>query len=108
MSRQPSNAFLRWAATPNLFSDDKSTDGTREEVERMIREYPKSDIRFIPRPGICKAENVWSGFRAAKGDVLMILDGDLAVIPEELPYFLQVLLSGSEEFINGSIAQADG
>ena len=47
-------------------------------------------------------------FGAAKGDVLMILDGDLAVIPEELPYFLQVLLSGSEEFINGSMAQADG
>ena len=94
--------------TEIIFCDDKSTDGTREEVERMIREYPQSDIRFIPRPGMCKAENVWSGFRAAKGDVLMILDGDLAVIPEGLPYFLQVLLSGSEEFINGSMAQADG
>jgi hypothetical protein len=32
----------------------------------------------------------------------MILDGDLAVMPEELPYFLQALVSGTGEFINGS------
>jgi SAM-dependent methyltransferase len=88
--------------TEIIFCDDKSTDGTGEEVERMIREHPKRDIRLVPGPGICKAENVWSGFRAAKGDVLMILDGDLAVMPEELPYFLQALLSGPGEFINGS------
>ena len=75
--------------TEILFCDDKSTDGTGAEVERMIAKYPHRDIRLIPGPGICKAENVWTGFRAAKGDVLMILDGDLAVMPEELPYFLQ-------------------
>ncbi len=88
--------------TEILFCDDKSTDGTGAEVERMIAKYPHRDIRLIPGPGICKAENVWTGFRAAKGDVLMILDGDLAVMPEELPYFLSALLSGSGEFINGS------
>jgi SAM-dependent methyltransferase len=88
--------------TEILFCDDKSTDGTGAEVERMIREYPHRDIRLIQGPAVCKAENVWTGFRAAKGDVLMILDGDLAVMPEELPYFLDALLSGSGEFINGS------
>ena len=88
--------------TEIIFCDDKSTDGTGAEVERMIREYPHCDIRLVPGPGICKAENVWTGFRAATGDVLMILDGDLAVMPEELPYFLGALLSGSGEFINGS------
>jgi len=88
--------------TEILFCDDKSTDGTGEEVERVIREYPHRDIRLVHGPGICKAENVWTGFRAATGDVLMILDGDLAVMPEELPYFLQALLSGNGEFINGS------
>jgi SAM-dependent methyltransferase len=88
--------------TEILFCDDKSTDGTGAEVERMIYKYPHRNIRLIQGPGICKAENVWTGFRAAKGDVLMILDGDLAVMPEELPNFLQALLSGSGEFINGS------
>jgi hypothetical protein len=88
--------------TEILFCDDKSTDGTGAEVERMMRKQPHRDIRLIQGPGICKAENVWTGFRAAIGDVLMILDGDLAVMPEELPYFLRALLSGSGEFINGS------
>jgi hypothetical protein len=71
-------------------------------VERVTKLYPQRDIRLIEGPAICKAENVWTGFRAARGDVLMILDGDLAVMPEELPYFFNALISGTGEFINGS------
>jgi SAM-dependent methyltransferase len=88
--------------TEIIFCDDKSTDGTGAEVERLIKKYPERDIRLVEGPAICKAENVWTGFRAARGDVLMILDGDLAVMPEELPYFLTALASGTGEFINGS------
>jgi len=88
--------------TEIIFCDDKSTDGTAAEVERLMKLYPERDIRLVEGPAICKADNVWTGFRAARGDVLMILDGDLAVMPEELPYFLNALLSGTGEFINGS------
>jgi Glycosyl transferase family 2/Methyltransferase domain len=88
--------------TEILFCDDQSTDGTAAEVERGMTMYPDRDIRLVRGPGICKAENVWTGFRAARGDVLMILDGDLAVMPEELPYFFKALVSGTGEFINGS------
>lgn len=88
--------------TEIIFCDDKSTDGTASEVRRLMELYPERDIQLVEGPAICKAENVWTGFRAARGDVLMILDGDLAVMPEELPYFLKALLSGSGEFINGS------
>ncbi len=88
--------------TEIIFCDDKSTDGTGAEVERLIKLHPERNIRLVDGPAICKADNVWTGFRAARGDVLMILDGDLAVMPEELPYFLKALLSGTGEFINGS------
>jgi glycosyltransferase involved in cell wall biosynthesis len=88
--------------TEIIFCDDRSTDGTATEVERVMKLYPHRDIRLVEGPGICKAENVWTGFRAARGDALMILDGDLAVMPEELPYFLKALASGSAEFVNGS------
>ena len=88
--------------TEIIFCDDKSTDGTGAEIERAMQMYPDRDIRLVQGPGVCKAENVWTGFRAARGDVLMILDGDLAVMPEELPYFFKALLSGAGEFINGS------
>ena len=88
--------------TEILFCDDKSTDGTPEEVTRMQALYPDKDIRLLHGPGICKAENVWTGFRAARGDVLMILDADLTVMPEELPMFLRALATSRGDFINGS------
>jgi Glycosyl transferase family 2 len=88
--------------TEIVFCDDKSTDGTPEEVRRMQRHYPEKNIRLVEGPGICKAENVWTGFRAAQGDVLMILDADLTVMPEELPMFLRALASRQGDFVNGS------
>jgi hypothetical protein len=88
--------------TEILFCDDKSTDGTVAEVKRMQALYPGKEIHLVEGPGICKAENVWTGFRAARGEVLMILDADLTVMPEELPMFLRALVCLRGDFINGS------
>ncbi len=88
--------------TEILFCDDKSTDGTADEVRRMMALYPEKDIRLVQGPGICKAENVWAGFRAATGDILAILDADLTVMPEELPMFVNALVNSQGEFVNGS------
>jgi cellulose synthase/poly-beta-1,6-N-acetylglucosamine synthase-like glycosyltransferase len=68
----------------------------------MQQLYPHRDIRLLDGPGICKAENVWTGFRGASGDVLMILDADLTVMPEELPSFFRALVNNTGEFVNGS------
>jgi hypothetical protein len=89
-------------ATEIIFCDDKSTDNTRAEVELMMREHPEKNIRLIDGPGICKAKNVWTGFDAANNDILLILDADLAVMPEEMPRFIEALASNRGEFINGS------
>jgi SAM-dependent methyltransferase len=88
--------------TEIVFCDDKSTDGTPDEVRRLQALYPERIIRLLNGPGICKAENVWTGFRAARGDVLMILDADLTVMPEELPIFFRTLVENKGEFVNGS------
>jgi SAM-dependent methyltransferase len=88
-------------STEIIFCDDKSTDGTADEVRRMQALYPLKDIRLVEGPGIGKAENVWCGFRAARGDVLMILDADLTVMPEELPAFLRALATSPGSFVNG-------
>jgi len=90
------------AHTEIIFCDDKSTDGTGDEVKRVQKENPKKDIKLLEGPGICKAENVWTGFDGATGDVLMILDADLTVMPEKLPQFLDVLAAGHGELVNGS------
>lgn len=88
--------------TEIIFCDDKSTDGTAEEVRRMQDVHPECDVRLEQGPGISKAKNVWTGFDAASGDILMILDADLTTMPEELPYFLDAIASGVAEFVNGS------
>jgi SAM-dependent methyltransferase len=88
--------------TEIIFGDDRSTDGTVDEIRHMQAMYPDRDIRLVYSPGICKAENVWKCFNAARGDILMILDADLTVMPEELPFFLRAILRGNGEFINGS------
>ncbi len=88
--------------TEMLFCDDKSIDGTAEEIKRVRKLYPEKNIKLVHGPGICKAKNVWTGFDAASGDILMILDGDLAVPPEDLPTFYRALAEGHGGFINGT------
>ena len=88
--------------TEIIFGDDKSTDGTVAKIKEMMVKYPEKDIKLVNSPGICKAMNVWTCFDAATCDILMILDADLTVIPEELPYFYEAIARGRGEFINGS------
>ena len=88
--------------TEIIFCDDKSTDRTADEVRRMQAAYPWKNVRLVNGPGICKAENVWTGFRRATGDMVLILDADLSVIPEELPLFFEALVRGRGDFVNGS------
>ena len=85
-----------------IFGDDKSTDGTPDIVLAMAKKFPEKNIRLVNSPAINKANNVWTCFDAAEKDVLMILDADLTVIPEELPYFYEAISKGYGEFINGS------
>ena len=89
------------AHTEIIFCDDKSNDGTADEVRRLQKLYPDRHIQLYEGPGICKALNVRTGFDRAKGDILNHLDADLTTMPEELPYFYDAIASGKAEFVNG-------
>ena len=84
-----------------IFVEGGSTDGTQEEIERVIKAYPDKDIKLLVQDGQGKGDAVRKGFSAAKGDILMILDGDLTVPPEDLPKFYRALEEDKGEFING-------
>jgi Glycosyl transferase family 2 len=88
--------------TEIIFCDDKSTDGTADEIRRVQALHPDRDIKLYQGPGINKASNVRTGFDRAEGDILMILDADLTTMPEELHYFYDAIASGKAEFVNGS------
>jgi SAM-dependent methyltransferase len=84
-----------------IFVEGGSRDGTYEEVERVIAAYPNKDIRLIRQTGKGKGDAVRAGFDQARGDVLMILDADLTVPPEDLVKFYDAIRSNKGEFING-------
>ena len=88
--------------TEIIFVEGGSSDGTLEEIQRVAKSFPEKNIRWFVQPGKGKGDAVRTGFAQATGDVLMILDGDLTVPPEELPKFLYALLDGKGELINGS------
>ena len=90
--------------TEVVFVDGNSTDGTAAEIERVAGLYSgRWPIRLLHQgDGIGKGDAVRKGFAAAEGDVLMILDADLTVPPEDLPKFYDALASGKGEFINGT------
>jgi SAM-dependent methyltransferase len=90
------------ATTELVFVEGGSRDDTRGEILRQIETHPDLDISLVEQPGRGKGDAVRAGFAAAKHDVLMILDGDLSVRPEDLPKFLAALESGRGELINGS------
>ena len=87
--------------TEMIFIDGRSTDGTVEKIHELMKRFPDRDIKFAYQDGKGKADAVFKGFDMAGGDVLMILDSDLTVPPEDLPKFYNAIASGTGEFING-------
>jgi len=88
--------------TELIFVEGGSTDNTYETIEQAIAEHPERRCQLLRQTGKGKGDAVRLGFAHANGDVLMILDSDLTVPPEDLPRFVEVLCSGKGDFANGS------
>ncbi len=89
------------ARTEVVFVEGHSRDDTVSAIEREMAAHPQTPARLFRQSGVGKADAVRLGFAKATGDVLMILDADLTVPPEDLPRFLEALCSRQGEFING-------
>jgi glycosyltransferase involved in cell wall biosynthesis len=87
--------------TEIIFVEGNSTDHTWAEIQRVAQVYPERKIRCLQQSVVGKGDAVRAGFTVATGDILMILDADLTVQPEELPKFYQAIASGRAEFGNG-------
>ena len=84
-----------------IFVEGNSKDDTVDEIKRVIALHPDKDIKLMIQTGKGKGDAVRAGFAVATGDILMILDADLTMPPEDLPKFYDVLASGRAEFANG-------
>ena len=87
--------------TEIIFVEGNSQDDTYGAIERAIPAHPERNCRLLKQPGKGKGDAVRTGFAVATGDILMILDADMTVLPEDLPRFYNAISSGKGEFING-------
>jgi glycosyltransferase involved in cell wall biosynthesis len=88
--------------TEIIYVDDQSTDRTAECVRTEMALHPDRPIKLVSGPGRGKGAAVRAGLESATGDVLMILDADLTVMPEDLPAFFEAITTNRGEFINGT------
>ena len=87
--------------TEIVFVEGHSKDDTFAAIQREAAAHPERRCVALQQTGVGKGDAVRLGYASASGDVLMILDADLTVPPEELPRFYEALASGHGEFING-------
>jgi SAM-dependent methyltransferase len=90
--------------TELIFVEGGSSDHTWQAIQTELacRTRPDLHLSAFKQAGKGKAEAVRLGFSKATGEVLIILDADLTVPPEDLPACLQIMEEGKAEFINGS------
>jgi len=84
-----------------VFVEGHSKDKTWDTILKVQKKYQYKDIKAVKQEGKGKADAVRKGFNVATGNILMILDADLTVPPEELPKFYNAIASGKGEYING-------
>ena len=89
------------SGTEIVFVEGHSTDDTYATIEQGIQQHPERHCQLMRQEGKGKGDAVRLGFSKAGGEVLMILDADLTVPPEDLPRFYDALISGKADFING-------
>jgi SAM-dependent methyltransferase len=90
------------AETEIIFVEGHSTDGTREEITRVIDAYPDKKIRLIVQDGHGQGDAIRKGFAEAHGDVIILLEADQTSPPEDVLKAFEVIAAGRADYINGS------
>jgi ubiquinone/menaquinone biosynthesis C-methylase UbiE len=87
--------------TELIFVEGHSHDDTYETILQVMSENPDRDAKLYQQTGKGKGDAVRVGFEKATGEILMILDADLTVPPEDLIRFYNALVTRKGDFING-------
>lgn len=79
-----------------IIVDGRSTDDTIQVARELL---PDAIILMEPRKG--KGVALRTGFAAATSDIVVMLDADGSMAPEEIPLFVSAIMAGAD-FVKGS------
>lgn len=88
-----------------IFIEGGSKDDTWQVIQDLVKKNennPERKILAAQQSGRGKGDAVRLGYQMASNPILMILDADMTVPPEDLPKFYDAIVSGKGDFINGS------
>jgi glycosyltransferase involved in cell wall biosynthesis len=84
-----------------ILVDDCSTDGTREILKEMVESEPDLTIDFHDvNQG--KGAALRTGFKSARGQLVIVQDADLEYDPAQYPQLIQPILEGKADVVYGS------
>jgi glycosyltransferase involved in cell wall biosynthesis len=79
-----------------ILVDGNSTDATLITA----RSY-RPDVKVVPQEGVGKGSALRTGFLAATGDIIVTIDADGSMAPQEIRHYLHFLANGYD-FVKGS------
>lgn len=76
-------------------------DGNSTDVTLVTALSYRPDIRVVPQVGVGKGSALRTGFLAATGDIIVMMDADGSMAPQEIRHYLHFLANGFD-FVKGS------
>lgn len=86
---------------PDSVSEVILVDGESTDATLITARTCRPDIRVVPQDGPGKGSALRTGFLAATGDVIVMMDADGSMAPQEISHFLHFLDNGFD-FVKGS------
>lgn len=80
-----------------IFIDDGSTDNTFNMLQNIYKKAKEAGVNVVCihfEYNIGKSVGLQAGFREAKGNIIITMDGDLQDIPYEIPKFINKINEG--------------
>ncbi len=85
-----------------IFVEGGSTDGTYEEIQRLIEKNRNKDIKLLKQKTIGQKEAIKMGFDNASHDVIILFEGDGTCDPSDLKYFYNSIAENEVDYIQGT------
>jgi len=76
-------------------------DGDSTDVTLVTARRCRPDVRVVPQQGPGKGSALRTGFLAATGDIIVMMDADGSMSPSEIPHYVHFLANGYD-FVKGS------